>query len=148
MKKDSKLQSFQSNKTKVDREQVSAPTIKFTLSALEEIKLIMENDFTLKGRYFRILVSGKGCDGFTYSTGFTEFHDGDFIVKIENKKNLDFSVLIDPFASFYLQETLVDFIQDYENELEGFVVINKNQKQFAGKFWKENIGVTPPLITI
>ena len=133
---------------KIDRNLLSPPNINFTPPALQEIKLILENDFTLKGRYFRILISGKGCDGFTYSTGFTDFQDEDFIIKIENKINLDFSVLIDPFASFYLQETLVDFIQDYENELEGFVVINKNQKQFAGKFWKENIGVTPPLITI
>jgi iron-sulfur cluster insertion protein len=125
---------------------ILAPKIEFTPSALEQIKLIVDNDFTLRGLYFRILISGKGCDGFTYSTGFTEFNSEDFIVQIENNKNLDFSVLIDPFASFYLQDTMVDFVQDFENDTEGFVVLNKNQKQFAGKFWRETPTDTPPLV--
>jgi iron-sulfur cluster insertion protein len=148
LKNSSTTKEIPSNEKKVDREQVSAPRIEFTPRALEQIELIIKNDFTLKGRYFRILISGKGCDGFTYSTGFTEFHDEDFMVKIENKKNLDFSVLIDPFASFYLQETVVDFIQDYEKDLEGFVVENKNQNQFSGKFWRESPTDTPPLVTV
>jgi iron-sulfur cluster insertion protein len=132
---------------KVNRDMISVPSVKFTPRALDEIELIIKNDFTLKGRYFRILISGKGCDGFTYSTGFTDYHDEDFVVKIENKKNLDFSVLIDPFASFYLQETTVDFVKDYENDNEGFVIGNQNQKKFAGKFWRESPEDTPPLIT-
>lgn len=143
--KSSKINSNK-NVTKIDRALVSPPTIHFTPRALQEIKLIIDNDFTLKGRYFRILISGKGCDGFTYSTGFTDFQEEDFIVKIENKINLDFSVLIDPFASFYLQDTIIDFVQDYENDSEGFVVDNKNQKQFFGKFWRETPEDTPPLL--
>ena len=93
----------------------------FTERALSQLKLIIDNDFTLAGKYFRIVVSGKGCEGFTYAAGFTDLNDDDFQVRIANTDDEIF-VLVDPFAAFYLQVASVDFVQDFELDAEGFVI--------------------------
>ena len=54
-------------------------------------------------------------------------------------------LIMDPFSSFYLQDFTLDFIQDYENDLEGFEVINHDQKEFHGKFWKKEPHKVPQL---
>ncbi|CBW27033.1 hypothetical protein BMS_2231 [Halobacteriovorax marinus SJ] len=135
--------AFKENKINPDL--VATPVVYFTQRALEQLKLILENDFTLAGKYFRILISGKGCDGFTYSAGFTDVKEDDFEVRIENSDE-DIIILLDPFAAFYLQESSVDFIQDLVNDVEGFVITNHLQKKYAGKFWRKAPEKTPPLL--
>ncbi len=130
---------------KINPELVNKPVVYFTERAQEQLELILNNDFTLAGKYFRILVSGKGCDGFTYSAGFTDIKDDDFQVKIENGDG-EITILLDPFAAFYLQETSVDFIQDFEKDIEGFVITNHLQKKYSGKFWRKSPEKTPPLL--
>jgi len=132
------------NHNKINKDLVHPPVIMFTDRALAQLKLIIENDFTLAGKYFRILIAGKGCDGFTYSAGFTDLSEEDFLVPINNSPE-EILIAIDPFAAFYLQETSVDFIQDFELESEGFVITNHSQNQFQGKFWKASPEKTPPL---
>ncbi|MGZ3788705.1 MAG: HesB/IscA family protein [Bacteriovorax sp.] len=130
----------------VNKDLVTPPVIMFTERALSQLKLIIENDFTLAGKYFRIVVSGKGCEGFTYAAGFTDLHDEDFQIRIANTDE-EFYVIVDPFAAFYLQEASVDFVQDFEQDAEGFVIVNHAQGEFKGKFWKANPSKTPPLKT-
>jgi len=125
----------------LDKKAITPPKIKFSESALLQLKLILENDFTLMNKYFRIQITGKGCDGFSYSTGFTDLHEDDFKVLTEGVE-----FLIDPFSAYYLQDSKIDYVQDFENEEEGFVVTNNNQGDFAGKFWREAPGKIPPLI--
>jgi Fe-S cluster assembly iron-binding protein IscA len=103
---------------KVNKDLVLAPIIMFTERALCQLKLIIDNDFTLAGKYFRIVVSGKGCEGFTYAAGFTDLNDDDFQVRIANTEE-EIYVIVDPFAGFYLQEASVDFVQDFEQDSEG-----------------------------
>lgn len=134
--------AFQQNK--INKEQVLPPVIMFTERAIEQLKLIIENDFTLAGKYFRIVVSGKGCEGFTYAAGFTDLQEDDFLIRIANSEEEIF-VVIDPFASFYLQEASVDFIQDFTKDAEGFVITNHSQSEFKGKFWRQSPEKTPPL---
>jgi Fe-S cluster assembly iron-binding protein IscA len=134
--------SFKQNK--VNKELVIAPVIMFTERALLQLKLIIENDFTLAGKYFRIVVSGKGCEGFTYAAGFTDLQIDDFQVRIRNTTD-DIFIVIDPFAAFYLQEASVDFIQDFNLEAEGFVITNHSQADFKGKFWRASPEKTPPI---
>ena len=129
---------------KVNKDLVTPPVIMFTERALNQLKLIIDNDFTLAGKYFRIVVSGKGCEGFTYAAGFTDLFDDDFQVRIANTEEEIF-VLIDPFAAFYLQEASVDFIQDFEQDAEGFVIVNHAQGEFKGKFWRQAPEKTPPV---
>ncbi len=129
---------------KIERENIDLPTVTFTQTAIEQLTLMLENDFTLSGKYFRILISGKGCDGFTYSIGFTDIKEEDFTIRINNEEPLE--IIIDPFAAFYLGETRVDYVQDFQNDREGFVVYNKDQKKFHGKFWRENKELVPPML--
>lgn len=129
---------------KVNKDLVTPPVIMFTQRALEQLKLIIENDFTLAGKYFRIVVSGKGCEGFTYAAGFTDLNDDDFQVRIANTEE-EIYVVIDSFAAFYLQEASVDFVQDFEQDAEGFVIVNHSQSEFRGKFWRAAPEKTPPV---
>jgi Fe-S cluster assembly iron-binding protein IscA len=134
--------AFEQNKVK--KSMVLPPKIAFTQRAFDQLKLIVENDFTLAGKYFRIVISGKGCDGFTYSAGFTDYNEEDFLVKITNAAE-ELFIVIDPFAAFYCQEASVDFIQDFDQDAEGFVITNHSQSDFKGKFWKASPEKVPPL---
>jgi Fe-S cluster assembly iron-binding protein IscA len=133
--------------TKVDKNNIATPNILFTANAFLQLKTIIENDFTLAGKYFRILIAGKGCDGFTYSAGFTDLHVDDFEVKVMNiSGDDDLHIIIDPFAAFYLQNATVDFVQDYTNDTEGFVIINHAQIDYQNKFFNSNPEKLPPMI--
>ncbi|MFN8369255.1 MAG: iron-sulfur cluster assembly accessory protein [Bacteriovoracaceae bacterium] len=126
---------------KIDKNLIQCPQIQFTFRATQEIKLILENDYKLKDYGLRIQINGKKCDGFTYAIGFTRIDIEDFIIDKE------FKVVIDPFTAFYVQQAVVDFIQDLENNEEGFILINPKQKAFHGKFWREDSSKIPPLKT-
>jgi iron-sulfur cluster assembly accessory protein len=130
---------------KVNKDLVTPPVIMFTDRALSQLKLIIDNDFTLAGKYFRIVVSGKGCEGFTYAAGFTDLNEEDFQVRIANTDD-EIHIVIDPFAAFYLQEASVDFVQDFEQDAEGFVIVNHAQGEFKGKFWRAAPEKTPPVL--
>jgi len=129
---------------KVNKELVHTPIVMFTERALSQLKLIIENDFTLAGKYFRVVVSGKGCEGFTYAAGFTDLNDDDFQLRIANTDD-EIYVLVDPFAAFYLQVASIDFVQDFEQDAEGFVIVNHSQSEFKGKFWRAAPEKTPPV---
>lgn len=133
----------------IKAQDITVPNLRFSPQALAQFKLINDHDFTLAGKFFRILISGKGCDGFTYSVGFTDWHDEDIKVPIHDERNqpcLEGSlVLMDPFTAFYLQEVTVDYLQDFANNNEGFVVTNEKQKEYAGKFWRQDEQKIPPL---
>lgn len=132
---------------KVDKSQIATPNIQFTDRAFLQLKTIIENDFTLAGRYFRILISGKGCDGFTYSAGFTDLHIDDFEVKVMNiETDNELHIIIDPFAAFYLQNATVDFIQDFITDTEGFVIVNHAQEDYHNKFFNTSPDKVPPMI--
>ncbi len=123
----------------IDKNLVPCPEIEFTFRATQELKLILENDYTLKDSALRIQINGKKCDGFTYAIGFTRIDSEDFLIEGE------FKVVIDPFTAFYIPKAVVDFIQDLENDEEGFVLTNPQQKSFHGKFWREDVSKIPPL---
>ena len=137
------IRGFNMGMETIDRDLITLPIIRFTSAALAQLNLIIENDFTLAGKYLRVLISGKGCDGFTYSVGFTDLETDDFLVPIENE---ELEVVIDPFTAFYLNETTVDYVQDFINNNEGFTVENSQQDNFKGKFWRENKELIPPQI--
>jgi len=141
----------QSSMTKVDRSQVATPDIKLTEKAQAQLQLILDNDFTLKGKYFRLLISGKGCEGFNYSVGFTDWNEDDILIKVKSSSNNnnELEIIMDPFTAFYLQKCSVDYVEDFANNNEGFVVENENQKKFSGKFWKTKQGEekVPPTLS-
>lgn len=125
--------------TKVDASLVATPEVHLTPKAYSQLQLILENDFTLNGKYLRLLISGKGCEGFSYSVGFTDWNDDDMLINVKpnTEQDKDLQIVMDPFTAFYLQKCSVDYIEDFANNNEGFIVENQNQKKFSGKFWKQ-----------
>jgi iron-sulfur cluster insertion protein len=131
--------------TRLDRSLIPTPLVRFSQKAWQQLSLMVENDFTLQGKWFRILISGKGCDGFRYSTGFSDVHVDDFKINIKVESTpeiVDYQIAMDPFTAFYLSDTSIDYIQEVDNE--GFSVTNHLQKRYEGKFWRENPELTPP----
>jgi Fe-S cluster assembly iron-binding protein IscA len=127
----------------INPQDISPPIVMMTSRAQKQLHLIKENDFTLKELVFRLEISGKDCHGFNYAAGFTPKRDDDFIVKIQNDQS-GMLIHLDPFAAYYLSECSIDFIQDFEQDAEGFVIINLKQEMFQGKFWRASPELIPP----
>lgn len=119
-------------------------TVFVTDSAVRQIHLMQENDYTLEGLNFRIKIGGKGCGGFTYETGFSERHADDLIiVKNFSAINFELTLLIDPFTAFYTQSFTLDYHLDPANNEEGFVVQNAADGSHKGKFFKDETRLPP-----
>lgn len=129
----------------IDPKTINPPQISMTKRARDQWHLIRECDFTLEESVFRLEIAGKDCAGFTYAAGFTPDRPDDFKVAVLNDSQI--VVHLDPFAAYYLQEVSIDFIQDFEQDAEGFVIINLEQEKFQGKFWKAAPELIPPLTT-
>lgn len=111
--------------------------VELTEAAFEQIKLIKANDFTLEEHSFRLKIGGKGCDGFTYDTGFSRPDADDKVLDFINKDGIKLNLLIDKFTYFYSKEGLIDYILDPNINQDGFIFINKNENIYSGKFFKE-----------
>jgi len=122
--------------------QISSPQVEISTNAASQIRLSKEHDPYHKNKEFRVHISGKGCDGFTYQTlfDFKKQDDVEINVLIYNIK-----VIMSPFTAYYCQNIKIDFIQDFELDTEGFEVINLDQENFTGKFWRKNPELTPIL---
>ena len=129
----------------VDASQISRPIVLFTDRAWSQFALILENDYTIKDLTFRIAIAGKECDGFTYQAGFTP-HWNDDIKAITPNAERAVDISMDPFTAYYCQEISVDFIQDFDQDAEGFVIVNPHQDKYFKKFWRAKPDLTPPLI--
>jgi len=115
-----------------------------TDSAVRQIQLMKDNDYTLEGFEFRIKIGGKGCEGFTYDTGFSEIHEDDLIIEKEYPIiNFKLKVLIDPFTAYYTQNATLDYLLDVESNEEGFVLTNAAQGEHRGKFFKDESKLPP-----
>lgn len=111
--------------------------VELTEAAFEQIQLIKVNDYTLDDHSFRLKIGGKGCDGFTYDTGFSEPDDEDKVLKFINKDGVELNLLIDKFTYFYSKEGLIDYVLDPNINQDGFIFNNKNENIYSGKFFKE-----------
>ena len=117
--------------------------IDLTAAAFEQIKLILENDYTLEGLNFRLKIDGKGCDGFTYATGFSEKVEDDIELEFEHSGN-SIKILLDSFALFYCKEGTLDFLLNVNESEDGFTFINNNEDKYHGKFFKDGGDLVPP----
>lgn len=115
-----------------------------TDSAIRQIQLMQENDYTLAGLSFRVKIGGKGCGGFTYEAGFTAPHEEDIVV-VKHYKEIafDLKLLIDPFTAFYTQSFTLDYLLDPASNEEGFIVQNAAEGSHKGKFFKDETRLPP-----
>lgn len=116
--------------------------IDLSAAAFEQILLIAENDYTLEGLTFRLKIDGKGCDGFTYATGFSE-KDAEDKELIYNHNDREIIILIDPFTAFYCEQGNLDYLLIAKEGEEGFTFTNSNEHNYHGKFFKDG-HLTPP----
>lgn len=115
-----------------------------TDSAVRQIQLMLENDFTLEGLSFRIKIGGKGCGGFTYDTGFSERHEDDLVIRKSYPLiGAELEILMDPFTAFYTQDATLDYLLDVTSNEEGFVVTNAHEGEHKGKFYKDETKLPP-----
>lgn len=115
-----------------------------TDSAVRQIQLMQQNDYTLEGLSFRIKIGGKGCGGFTYDTGFSETDAADLVMETDYPLiNYKLKILIDPFTAFYTQDSTLDYLLDPATNEEGFVVTNAADGQHVGKFFKDESKLPP-----
>ena len=112
--------------------------LEISQAAIDQIKLMLEHDYTLKGLFFRIKIGGKGCGGFTYQTGFSENHADDLKI---HAQGLD--ILVDPFTAHYISGGDLDYKFDPKNHEDGFVLNNPHEKNYAGKFFKDTSKLPP-----
>ena len=98
---------------------------------------MLENDYTLEGLKFRLKIGGKGCDGFTYETGFSEEHKDDNVLEFHSDKDLVLRLLVDPFTAHYCRNGELDFHFNPNTDQEGFAFINNNEHEHEGKFFKD-----------
>lgn len=127
-------------------EKLTADDVKLfvTDSAVRQIQLMQNNDYTLDGLSFRIKIGGKGCEGFDYETGFSEPDPDDIIITQKfSMINFELKILIDPFTAFYTQEVTLDYLLDPANNEEGFIIKNAAQGQHRGKFFKDETRLPP-----
>ncbi|MCT4641995.1 MAG: hypothetical protein N4A33_06815 [Bacteriovoracaceae bacterium] len=110
--------------------------VDLTKAAFNQIKLIADNDFTLENHLFRLKIGGKGCDGFTYDTGFSIKNNKDHLIHFESSDE-SITILIDPFTYYYCKEGTLDYILNPRTQEDGFIFTNKNESLYAGKFFKE-----------
>ena len=128
---------------KLDRNAIEKPRVQVESEALEQLRLIVANDFTVEGKSLRIFVSGKGCGGFDYGVGFDGVRDDDFVVSVEG---LAVDVVVDPFCAYYLGHCRLDYVFDSAGDEEGFVVTSSGQDKFKGKFWRKDTSLVPPTL--
>jgi len=103
-----------------------------TESALQQIEVIQNNDYTLVDKVFRIKINAKECDGFGYFIGFTLSDQNDIKLNYNNV-----TLHIDPFTAYYCQNGTLDYVFEPESNEEGFQFINNNEHLFHGKFFKD-----------
>ena len=109
--------------------------LEITKNAFNQVELIKENDYTIENLVFRLSIDGKGCSGFEYALGFTEPNETDLEVIVSDGER-SMTIVIDKFAGYYCKSGVIDYILDIENDIEGFLFDNGNQKDYRGKFFK------------
>jgi iron-sulfur cluster insertion protein len=131
----------------IDKSQIEKPNLTLSEEALRQIEVRLMNECEFSDLPFRLHIKGKGCDGFTYSTGFTPKHDDDFVFLFKGPiVGTDIKVVIEPFTAFYCRTAEIDYFLDEEFEEEGFVVNVSEQENFHGKFFTKEEYQAPPTL--
>ena len=103
---------------------VQAP-VRFTATALKELKAIREQQNIPMEYGLRIGVKGGGCSGFSYILGFDEKKEKDQEFEIDG-----FKVLMEKAHGIYLLGMEIDWVEGLNNR--GFSFNNPNASETCG----------------
>jgi iron-sulfur cluster assembly accessory protein len=99
--------------------------IKFTESAITEIKRLLVDMKESETPYLRIGVKGGGCSGMTYVLGFDKMEDDDVLYDVEGVP-----AIMKNAHGLYLMGMEVDYHQGLDNR--GFTFANPNASSTCG----------------
>lgn len=104
---------------------ITETPVRFSESAVTEIKRLMSEDEFDRSQYLRIGVKGGGCSGLSYVLGFDQKESDDTVYEIDG-----IPVVMKTAHALYLYGMEVH----YENGLNarGFVFINPNASSTCG----------------
>lgn len=104
---------------------ITETPVRFSESAITEIKRLMSEDGFDRSQYLRIGVKGGGCSGLSYVLGFDQKESDDTVYEIDG-----IPVVMKTAHALYLYGMEVH----YENGLNarGFVFINPNASSTCG----------------
>jgi iron-sulfur cluster assembly protein len=106
-------------------ETITAAPIKFTPSAIQEIKRLLETDAKAAGKTLRVGVKGGGCSGMTYILDFDAQQPNDQVFEADG-----FSFIIDKSHSLYLLGMEVNWEGGLNSR--GFTFNNPNASSTCG----------------
>lgn len=99
--------------------------VQITDKALQQIRVIREQERPAPESALRLAVIGGGCSGLSYKIEFSVPKERDNVLQFE-----DVRVLIDPKSSIYLKGITLDFRDGLNGK--GFVFENPNAKNTCG----------------
>lgn len=99
--------------------------IKFTPSAVTQIKRLIDNEPNNLHKYLRLGAKNGGCAGFSYIFEFDDKRDSDLIEQIDT-----FSIIVDKSQVDLIQNLQVDYESGLNNR--GFVFKNPNATSTCG----------------
>ena len=99
--------------------------VKFTASALTEIKRLLAAEANTSTNYLRIGVKGGGCSGMTYVLEYDEKHSEDIEFSIDG-----IAVVMNPAHELYLHGMTVEFEGGLNSR--GFTFKNPNASSTCG----------------
>jgi iron-sulfur cluster assembly protein len=99
--------------------------VQFTDGAISEIKRLIDQDASAKGKWLRVGVKGGGCSGMTYVLNFDEKAPGDMVYELDG-----FSFIMDPSHEMYLYGMEVHFEGGLNSR--GFTFTNPNASKTCG----------------
>ena len=103
---------------------ISTP-VRFTPTAVHEIKRLMnESDFDTRQK-LRVGVKGGGCSGMTYILGFDEQKENDECFELEGV-----SCILDKSHEMYIYGMTIDWMDGLNSR--GFTFINPNASSTCG----------------
>jgi len=104
---------------------MSDSIINITEKALQQIKVISQNENVDGSKGLRLAVTGGGCSGLSYKIEFGTEKDRDNVLYFDGIK-----VYIDPKSVIYLKGIVLDFKDGLNGK--GFVFDNPNAKNTCG----------------
>lgn len=106
-------------------------SLTLTDAALTAARSLANSNPDFAGKYLRVYLSGKGCDGFDYGVTFDVTQAGDRTFDCSD----DIKLVCDERSLQFVDGSSIDWVDDERGR--GFLVNNPNHKKFRGKFYKK-----------
>ena len=104
-----------------------------TESAIGVTNAFIAKNEEYRGKYLRIYLSGKGCDGFEYGVTFDNKEDADKVISIPGTIDL----ICDERTFEFVEGSEIDWVDDERGQ--GYLVNNPHHNKFRGKFYKREV---------